>query len=102
MEQEELKNNLILEKPANELLNDFGAGKASPGSGSAAALLSILSAKMIITVCQISLNKNECSSSHKNFLYVSKQIKEKIEPKLRELFENDARDFEKVVDLRIK
>lgn len=105
MKQEEFKEittSLILDRPASELLNDFGAGRASPGSGSAAALLSILSAKMIITVCEISSNKDECSRSHKDFEFISKQIKEKIEPRLRELFENDARDFERVVALRVK
>jgi len=98
----ELTSSLILERPATQLLNDFGTGKASPGSGSAAALLSILSAKMIITVCEISSNKDECSQSHKDFGFISKQVKEKIEPRLRELFETDARDFEEVVALRVK
>ncbi len=98
----DLTTSLILERPATQLLNDFGAGKASPGSGSAAALLSILSAKMIITVCEISSNKDVCSRSHKDFGFISKQVKEKVEPRLRELFESDARDFEKVVELRVK
>jgi len=44
-EFKELTTGLILERPATQLLDDFGAGQASPGSGSAAALLSILSAK---------------------------------------------------------
>jgi formiminotetrahydrofolate cyclodeaminase len=104
MKQSELRastSELILERPATQLLNDFGAGKASPGSGSAAALLSILSAKMIMTVCEISSTKDDCRNSHNDFGYISKQIKEKIEPRLRELFELDARDFEKVVELRV-
>jgi len=101
-EIQEFTSDLILERPATQLLNDFGAGKASPGSGSAAALLSILSAKMIITVCEISLSKDECSKSHKDFGFISTQVKEKIEPRLRDLFESDARDFEKVVALRVK
>ncbi|MEZ0185658.1 MAG: cyclodeaminase/cyclohydrolase family protein [Candidatus Reddybacter sp.] len=105
MKQEEFKElttGLILERPATQLLDDFGAGQASPGSGSAAALLSILSAKMIATVCKISSNKDECVRSHKDFGFISKQIEEKIEPRLRELFEVDARDFERVVELRVK
>ncbi|WP_018415373.1 cyclodeaminase/cyclohydrolase family protein [Teredinibacter turnerae] len=99
---QELKGGALLDRPATQLLNDFGAGKASPGSGSAAALLSILSAKMIITVCDISSGKSDCSKSHKEFGYISKQVKDEIEPKLRELFESDARDFETVVVLRVK
>lgn len=91
----------ILERPTTQLLNDFGAGRASPGSGSAAALLSLLSSKMIVTVCDISTRKDECQRSHKSFQYISKVIQEEIEPKLKELFEKDASDFEKVVELRV-
>lgn len=100
-EIEEIGSRALLERPATQLLNDFGAGKASPGSGSAAALLSILSAKMVITVCEISSTKDECAKFHNQFSFISSQIKSTIEPKLRVLFENDARDFEKVVALRV-
>jgi len=91
----------ILERPTNQLLNDFGAGRASPGSGSAAALLSLLSSKMIVTVCDISTRKDECMKTHKDFQFISKTIHETIEPRLKELFEKDASDFEKVVALRV-
>ncbi|WP_299156199.1 cyclodeaminase/cyclohydrolase family protein [uncultured Tenacibaculum sp.] len=91
----------ILSRPTNQLLNDFGAGKASPGSGSAAALLGLLSSKMIHTVCSISLTKQECYEHHTQFKFISKQVEENIVPKLKELFEKDAKDFEKVVNLRI-
>ncbi|ENN6811419.1 cyclodeaminase/cyclohydrolase family protein [Vibrio fluvialis] len=95
-------NKELLSRPTNQLLNDFGAGRASPGSGSAAALLSLLSAKMINTVCEISLKKPECEASKKEFEFIAKTIKEEIEPRLKELFESDAKDFEKVVALRVK
>jgi formiminotetrahydrofolate cyclodeaminase len=91
----------ILARPANQLLNDFGAGKASPGSGSAAALLGLLASKMIITVCDISLRKEECSASHREFEFILKRVKENVEPKLKDLFEKDAKDFERVVSLRV-
>ncbi|MGG8497166.1 cyclodeaminase/cyclohydrolase family protein [Tenacibaculum sp. TC6] len=91
----------LLARPANQLLNDFGAGKASPGSGSAAALLALLSSKMIYTVCSISLTKQECSVHHVQFKFICKQVEENIVPKLKELFEKDARDFEQVVRLRV-
>ena len=96
-----LEGQEILARPANQLLNDFGAGRASPGSGSAAALLGLLASKMIITVCDISRRKNECSKFHKEFSFVSTKVQEEIEPKLRDLFEKDARDFDKVVKLRV-
>ncbi len=50
----------LLEKPTTELLDAFGAGNASPGSGSAAALMGLLAVKLLITVCDKSLTKEEC------------------------------------------
>lgn len=92
----------LLERPAGQLLNDFGSGKASPGSGSAAALLSILAAKMVVTVCSISLRKDDCINAHKTFEFISKKVISDIEPRLRFLFEQDAKDFERVVALRVQ
>ncbi len=90
----------VLSKPTSELLDAFGAGKASPGSGSAAALMGLLSAKLILTVCTKSLEKQTCADSFKVFEYLASQIKTEIEPQLKRLFEVDARDFDKVVSLR--
>lgn len=103
MQQIELKDTEqpLLERPTNQLLNDFGAGRASPGSGSAAALLGLLAAKMINTVCDISSNKPECVESHKEFGFIKNSVIEQIEPRLKQLFELDARDFERVVELRV-
>lgn len=92
----------LLNRPTSQLLNDFGAGHASPGSGSAAALLSLLAAKMINTVCEISCNKPECKVHEREFSFIKKSIKDEIEPRLKELFQLDAIDFEKVVELRVK
>ncbi|MBC7756998.1 MAG: cyclodeaminase/cyclohydrolase family protein, partial [Bdellovibrio sp.] len=102
MLQQELISNdgILLSRPTNQLLNDFGAGRAAPGSGSAAALLSLLSAKMICTVCEISLRKQDCLTSQKELEFIQKTVKEEIEPRLKVLFELDAKDFERVVDLR--
>ena len=106
MSQEKTEKQLILgnilDRPASQVLKEFGDGKASPGSGSAAALLSLLSARMIITVCKISLKKDNCQKYHKEFEYISDEVANNYEIRLRELFENDAVEFEKVVQLRKK
>ncbi|VXB24510.1 conserved hypothetical protein [Pseudomonas sp. 8BK] len=104
MQQHELAHadGSLLERPTNQLLNDFGAGRASPGSGSAAALLGLLSAKMITTVCDISLRKRERATNHKDFEFISKTVREELEPRLKFLFEADAKDFEKVIRLRVE
>lgn len=94
------KTSPLLLKPTTELLSAFGAGNASPGSGSAAALMGLLSAKLILTVCSKSTEKPECKKEEKIFEYISQQIRSEIEPKLQQLFEKDAHDFDRVVELR--
>jgi formiminotetrahydrofolate cyclodeaminase len=102
MSQQELlaPSSPLLSKPATELLSAFGSGKASPGSGSAAALMGLLSAKLILTVCSISKNKPECKKDEAVFDIIISKIPNEIEPRLRQLFESDARDFDRVVALR--
>ncbi len=102
MKQAELISNegILLSRPANQLLNDFGAGRAAPGSGSAAALLSLLSAKMICTVCNISSNKEKSHLLRQQFQFIKDSIESEIEPRLKVLFEQDAKDFEKVIEYR--
>ncbi|MGF6648994.1 cyclodeaminase/cyclohydrolase family protein [Paraburkholderia sp. GAS82] len=90
----------LLTRPANQLLDDFGAGKASPGSGSAAALMGLLAAKLIRTVCRKSLEKEECRPVERLLQHIHGQM-DAIEPKLRLLFEKDAKEFDEVVRLRI-
>lgn len=90
----------LLARPTGQLLNDFGAGKASPGSGSAAALMGLLAAKLLVTVCDKSITKQECKGSEKALTYIKEQV-QAIEPRLIELFEKDAKEFDEVVALRI-
>ncbi|KVN34055.1 hypothetical protein WJ63_04190 [Burkholderia pyrrocinia] len=64
----------LLTLPASQLLNDFGAGKASPGSGSAAALMGLLAAKLIRTVCSKSLEKDECRPVERLLRHIREQM----------------------------
>jgi len=99
-EQHKEKQLTLLERPAGQLLNDFGAGKASPGSGSAAALMGLLSAKLLVTVCDKSALKPEYKNKEIVLTYIKKQV-QAIEPSLVDLFEKDAREFDRVVTIRI-
>jgi formiminotetrahydrofolate cyclodeaminase len=90
----------LLERPTGQLLKDFGAGQASPGSGSAAALMGMLAVKLLVTVCDKSATKAECRSNEKFLSYAKEQVSA-IEPLLVELFEKDAKEFDNVVALRI-
>lgn len=94
------KQQSFLDKPTGQLLNDFGAGKAAPGSGSAAALMGLLAAKLLVTVCEKSLTKPECKKNEKVLEYIRDQVKA-TEPRLVELFEKDANEFDEVVALRV-
>lgn len=88
-----------LEKPAEAVLDGFGAGQASPGSGSAAALMGLLAAKLIITVCSKSLEKTDSKEGRKHFEYIREQCQTHYDD-LRNLFEKDARDFRKVIEFK--
>ncbi|MCA7892064.1 cyclodeaminase/cyclohydrolase family protein [Burkholderia cepacia] len=90
----------LLARPTTQLLEDFGAGNASPGSGSAAALMGLLACKLIVTVCRKSLEKPVCQKHWPAFEYIQDQIQTQFEPTLRTLFEKDAREFDQVVALR--
>ncbi len=97
----------LLKLPTETLLSEFASGKASPGSGSAAALMGLLSSSIIVTVCsksneKIDLNKNMKSKRDHiyKFTKISNNISSNIQPALTELFESDARDFDLVVKYR--
>ncbi|TRY29777.1 cyclodeaminase/cyclohydrolase family protein [Aliiglaciecola sp. M165] len=107
----------LLDRSVNNLLNDFGAGNSAPGSGSAAALMGILAGKLITTVCSLSIKKSEQEKLgidngsiksnqlkyiqfENQFRFIIEDIQNNIEPQLKLLFEEDSREFEKVVKLR--
>jgi formiminotetrahydrofolate cyclodeaminase len=88
----------LLAQPANQLLDAFGAGQASPGSGSAAALMGLLAVKLISTVCLKSLEKESCRPAEATLRHLRDRMAE-IDPLLRALFEKDAREFEELIQL---
>jgi formiminotetrahydrofolate cyclodeaminase len=90
----------LLAQPANKLLDAFGAGQASPGSGSAAALMGLLAVRLIRTVCLKSLQKNPERNTEVTLRHLLDELGA-IEPSLRALFEKDAREFDEIVRLRI-
>ncbi|WP_101674409.1 cyclodeaminase/cyclohydrolase family protein [Alloalcanivorax mobilis] len=87
--------------PAGTLLDKFGSGTHAPGSGSAAALMGILSAKLIITVGKLSLKKDGYKADHSKIKYINDRIEKDIEPELKRLFDEDARIFDEVISFRV-
>lgn len=96
-----MKQPNLMELPTGKLLDKFGAGSHKPGSGSAAALMGILSGKLIITVGELSLTKPKYRENFNQIEFLMKQIRENIEPSLKELFERDAIVFDQVIKLRV-
>jgi len=86
--------------PADQLLDRFGGGGHSPGSGSAAALMGLLSAQLTATVCKISaIDEGERATA--KFAFVLERIEKRIIPELKSLFQRDAEDFDRVIQVRI-
>jgi formiminotetrahydrofolate cyclodeaminase len=92
----------LLALPAGQLLEKFGSGTHSPGSGSAAALMGLLSCRLVQTVCTLSLSKEAYRRDHAKIELLSSSITSRKEPRLRELFQLDAVAFDKVFKERLE
>lgn len=82
------------------LLRLFGSGEPIPGSGAAAALQALLAAYLILTVIQISREKDSQRNNLHIFAQYSYQVSSLIVPRLRELFAKDIQVFSEIVPLR--
>lgn len=87
----------------NELLDKLGMGGHKPGSGSAAALQGMISAKLVQTVIMIS-NRKKYRETYKvvlpKLLKMSEDIDNDIFPKLLDSFHKDAYYFDKAIKAR--
>lgn len=90
----------LLALPAETLLNKFGSGKHAPGSGSAAALMGLLSAKLVLTVGQLTLIRKDYERHHGEVKAACDRIQAFVVPRLERLFQEDAEVFDKVIAAR--
>ena len=90
----------LLDLPTSELLDKIGAGNHKPGSGSAAALNSILSCKLILTVTELTLDKVRYKETHAECKKIQDHIRNKIGPELEYLFQEDSEQFDKTINKR--
>jgi dihydrofolate reductase len=86
----------------SELLQKYGEGRHIPGSGSAAALLGLLSGRLSATVIRLSLGKTDDRGKIRYFRYLDHQIGTRHLPELARLFEEDIHVFDKVMELRLQ
>ena len=86
-----------------KLLEKIGAGNHKPGSGSAAALQAMVSSKLLATVIDITNDDDHRQfylESLPTLLLMDKAIRERIFPRLCELFQLDSTQFDKTITLR--
>lgn len=91
----------LIELPTSVLLDKFGAGSHKPGSGSAAALMGLLSAKLVVTVASLSVQRLGYRKDHAKIQFAIDSIEQQLEPRLKNLFEHDAVVFDKVIKSRM-
>ena len=87
---ENLVSQNLLDLSARELLEAFGAGNPTPGSGSAAALQGLIASQLLRTVLTITLRNNDYAHVHDELEPLRSEIEADIEPLLANLFEEDS------------
>jgi formiminotetrahydrofolate cyclodeaminase len=91
----------FLQLPTQALLDEFGAGRHKPGSGSAAALLGLVGCKMMQTVVAVTLRNAQYSSNFAQLEFVGSVLTNRLEPFFREAVQRDAVQFDRVYQARI-
>ena len=86
-----------------KLLEKFGAGNHKPGSGSASAMLGMLSAQMLRTAIDLTTepkHRANYSAHIPELLRIKNEIEVRIYNVLEKLFQDDSEQFDKVIILR--
>jgi len=90
----------LIKLPANELLEKFGSGGHKPGSGSAAALLGLVSCKLIQTVVTLSSGRDKYNGVESQLTLANQSVCDDIEPILLCAVQEDSIQFDKVIEVR--
>jgi len=94
----------LLGLKTEDLFEKFGVGGHKPGSGSAAALVGMLASKLIQTVIKLttdSKHRLKYAEWLSTLEKIDADISSRIYPRLKELFQKDSEQFDKVIRLRI-
>ena len=90
----------LIKLPADQLLAKFGSGGHKPGSGSAAALLGLLSCKLIQTVVTLSNGRSDYQGVKDQLTLANQDVTSDIEPILLHAVEADSTQFDRVIMAR--
>jgi formiminotetrahydrofolate cyclodeaminase/Zn-dependent peptidase ImmA (M78 family) len=93
----------LIDLPTSQLLNKFGAGNHKPGSGSAAALQGMLSARLLQTVISLTKDPKRAQRYARQLPQLHKiesALEGRIIPSLERLFQEDSDQFDRAIQLR--
>lgn len=90
----------FLQLPTQKLLDEFGAGRHKPGSGSAAALLGLLACKMMQTVITVTRRNPKYSDNVPQLDFVQTQLTNRHQPFFIEAVQKDAEQFDRYFRVR--
>lgn len=93
----------LLEISVSRFLEKVGAGGHKPGSGSATALQGLLSAQLIRTVIELTLEPHRRAPYLKSLQRLTKikaRVESQIYPELQRLLQEDSVQFDKVINQR--
>lgn len=85
----------FLQMPTQALLDEFGAGRHKPGSGSAAALLGLVGCKMMQTVVTVTLRNKQYSANFGQLEYIGDLLRTRNDPFFREAVQRDSLQFDR-------
>ena len=90
----------LIKLPADQLLTKFGSGLHKPGSGSAAALLGLVSCKLVQTVISLSHGRDQYQGVQVQLTLANQDILGDIEPTLLSAVQEDSEQFDRVIKAR--
>jgi len=90
----------LIKLPTDQLLSKFGSGGHKPGSGSAAALLGLVSCKLVQTVVTLSAGRDRYKGVEAQLTLANQDIVAGIEPVLMAAVQEDSEQFDRVIEAR--
>ena len=90
----------LIKLPTDKLLSKFGSGGHKPGSGSAAALLGLVSCKLVQTVVTLSAGRDQYQGVEAQLTLANQDIVAGIEPVLMAAVQEDSEQFDRVIEAR--
>jgi formiminotetrahydrofolate cyclodeaminase len=91
-----------LDLPANQLLEQYGAGNHLPGSGSAAAFSGLIAVEILRSTCKSTIANPLMGAQKSSFEYILLRIEDDYRKKLVELFNEEIAIYDSIHQLKLK